>query len=237
MKAIKRTIQISISSLLAVFLMLFLFPKIIFGNKLEYKSFTIYSHLHPDKNIFTILDSVENLINSSELHKSKTTEYKIYLCNNFSEFSLFAITQRHSFAFNNPLTNNIFISKSDILQNTVQRNGNENNLRTLSGTIAHEITHTLIKDEFGFVKYILLDTWKDEGYSDFIAKESSFDYKKVMMLLCNSENPSSPSFKYFKYRFCIEFLIRETHLSIVKIVNDNFNLEELDKEIQKRYCR
>ena len=236
MKKIRIIILFSLTLLLTAYLILFLFPQIAFGNKLEYKSFIIYSHSQLDKNIFTVLDSAGSLISCSEFYKIKTGQHKIYLCNNFLEYSFFAPTQRQAFAFNNPLTNNILLSKSNILQNRVERNGNENNFRTLSGTIAHEVTHTLLKNYLGFIKYMGLDTWKNEGYSDLIAKESSFDFIKGINFLCNYKNSSLPSFKYFKYRLYIEYLIKDKKLSFNEIVHCNFTLKQLDKDVQKKYC-
>ena len=236
MKKIKKIILFLLALLLSVYLILFLYPQIVFRNKFEYKSFIIYSHVQPDKNIFKILDSAESLISSSELYKNNTARHKIYLCNNFLEYSFFAPVQRHAFACNNILTNNIFLSKSNILNNRVERNGNENNFRTLSGTIAHEVTHTLIKNDIGFIKYMSLDTWKNKSYSDFIAKESSFDFIKGINILCNYQNTSSPSFKYFKYRLYIEYLIKNKNLSFNEIVNGDFSLSQLDRSLQKKYC-
>ena len=69
-----------------------------------------------------------------------------------------------------------FLSKSNVSDNKIDRNGTENNRRTLSGTIAHEVTHSLVKNRIGLLKYMQLDTWKNEGYADYIAKESSFNF-------------------------------------------------------------
>ena len=96
--------------------------------------------------------------------------------------------------------------------------------------------HTLIKTALGFVKYLFLATWKNEGYADFIAKETSFKFIIGMYFICNSQTPSSPSFEYFKYRLYIDYLINTKKLSFSKIANSKFNLPELDKQIQIKYC-
>lgn len=233
-------IRIVIFSLLILLLIIcfvfFLFPQIVFGKKIEYKSFIIYSHSQVDKNIFVVLDRAESLIDSSELNNFKPELFKIYLCNSFLEYFFFAPTQRHAFACNNPLTGNILISKSDISQNLVERNDPENNFRSLSGTIAHELTHSLIKEYVGFFRYMQLDTWINEGYADFIAKESSFNFQKGLALLCKHENSSKTSFRYFKYRLYIEYLIKDKKIAGNQILAGNFSLTKLDKEIYQKYC-
>jgi hypothetical protein len=237
LKRIRKITLILTASLTTIYLLLFFFPQIVFKDKIEYKSFIIYSHSQPEKNIFSILDTVENLISHSEFYKNQKGKYKIFLCQNFFEYSFFAPTERHAFASNNLLTNNIVLSKSSISGNKVERNGTENNHRTLSGTIAHEVTHTLIKTRIGLTKYMQLDNWKNEGYADFIAKESSFNFLIGTYFLCNSQTPSSLSFQYFKYRLYVGYLIRDKKITFTKIINDRFNLKELDSEIQKKYCQ
>ncbi len=236
MNKIKKIILFFLTLLLVVYLILLFFPEIAFGNKVQYKSFIIYSHSQVDRKIFTILDRAESLIDSSELHKIKTGKNKLYLCNSFIEYFFFAPTQKGAFACNNPLTGKILISKSNILQNYVERNDSENNFRTLSGTIAHEVTHSLMKKHLGFIRYIQLDTWINEGYSDFIAKESSFDYKNGMTLLCNYENSSQASFKYFKYRLYIEYLINTKKITFNQILKSDFDLTQLEKNVRQKYC-
>lgn len=236
MKKIRKIILISTTLLATIYFLLCLFPQIVFKDKTEYKSFIIYSHSQPGKNIFSILDTADNLISHSEFYKNQKGKYRIFLCGNFLEYSFFAPTQRHAFASNNLLTNNILLSKSNIPDNKVERNGTENKHRTISGTIAHEVTHTLIKNRIGLLKYMRLDDWKNEGYADFIAKESSFNFLIGMYFLCNSQTPSSPSFQYFKYRLYVKYLIQDKKISFNKILNDHFNLKHLDTQIRKKYC-
>lgn len=236
MKQTRKFISLSLTFLLTIYLALLFFPQVIFANKLDYKSFTIYSHFKLDKNIFTILDSAENLISKSELYTDKSAKKRIFICNSFFEYSFLAPTQRHAFACTNPLTNNILLSKCNILLNKIERNGDDNNIRTLSGTIVHEVTHILIENKIGLLKNMQLDTWKKEGYCDFVAKESSFDFTAGMQLLCTNQNTSSPSFQYFKYRLYIDYLIKDRHLSFSEILNDKFDLSKLDTALKKKYC-
>jgi len=236
LKKTRKITLILFSFLVIIYFFLLLFPQVLFRNKIEYKSFVVYSHSQPGRNIFEILDSAQNLLSHTELYENENSKNKIFLCNSFSEYSFFAPTATHAFACNKLFTNNIVVSKSNIIENKVESNSKENNTRTLSGTIAHEVTHTLIKNKLGFVKYLMLDKWKNEGYADFVAKESSFNYLIGMYFLCNSETPSAPSFKYFKYRIYIKYLMEDEKLSFDKIAKRNFNLKNLEKEIRQKSC-
>jgi hypothetical protein len=149
----------------------------------------------------------------------------------------FALFSRKAFAVNYPITQNIFLSKSSITENSILRNGKENNKRTLSGVIAHETTHSLLENNLGIVKYKLLPSWKNEGYCDFIANESSFNKQKGLQDICNyKDNSDIPSFKYFKYRIITEYLFEERKITLEKFLNDDFELEEINKNLKKKYC-
>jgi hypothetical protein len=236
MKKARKIIFLTLAASIFVYFLLLLFPSILFQHRIDYKSFIIYTHSKPDKNIFPILDSAENLLSLCELYKKQTGKFHLFFCNNFFEYSFFAPTESHAFASDNILTNKIFFAKSNIPQNRIERNGQENNSRTLSGTIAHEATHTLIKRDLGFIKYLFLASWKNEGYADFIAKETSFQFIIGMYFICNSQTPSSSSFEYFKYYLYIDYLINIKKLSFNEIANGRFNLTSLDKQIRIKYC-
>ena len=51
-----------------------------------------------------------------------------------------------------------------------------NNARSLSGVIAHEITHLLIRKKFGYWRNLTMPTWKKEGYAEYVAGGSTLPY-------------------------------------------------------------
>ena len=224
--------------LILSYILLICFPHLLFANKLDYKNFSVYYH---SNNINTeelklVLDKSENLLKKSELFQ-KATSQDIFICNGYSEFTFFALLSRKAFAVNYPISQNIFISKSSISQNYILRNGKENNKRTLSGVIAHETVHSLLENKLGLLKYKLLPSWKNEGYCDFIANESSFNKQKGVKEICNdTENTDIPSFKYFKYRMITEYLFEERKVTLEKFLDEDFDLENINNNLKKKYC-
>lgn len=215
-----------------------IFPSFLFENNLEYKNFNVYYHSNEInlEKLKSVLDESQNLLNNTELYNTEINQ-DIFICNSFNEFTFFALFGRKAFAVNYPITQNIFLSKSSITENSILRNGKENNKRTLSGVIAHETAHSLLENNLGTVKYILLPSWKNEGYCDFIANESSFNKQKGLQDICNSkDNSDTPSFKYFKYRIITEYLFKERKITLEKFLNDDFELEEINKKLKKKYC-
>lgn len=113
----------------------------------------------------------------------------------------------------------------------------KNNIRTLSGVISHETTHTLVRNYLGLLPYLFVSKWKNEGYCDYIADESSYPFDKGMEEFCRHQNDKSPSFEYFKFRLYIKYLIENHKLSIKKILSMNFNISTLDNNTRNFICK
>ena len=220
------------------YLIITFFPTFLFANKLEYKNFSVYYHSN-DINITElklVLDKSEKLLKGTELFKIGITQ-DIFICSSYNEFTFFAPISRKAYGINNPISQNIFLTKSSISGNYILRNGDENNKYSLSGVIAHETVHSLLRNELGLLKYKLLPSWKNEGYCDFIANESSFDEKKGLTDICNDEvNSESASFKYFKFRKITQYLFEDRKVSLNKYLDEDFDLENINNNLKEKYC-
>ena len=238
MKKTKKIINWLLGGISLTYVAIIIFPSFLFANNLEYKNFNVYYHsseLNVEQ-LKLVLDESQNLLNNTELYKTGINQ-DIFICNSFNEFTFFALFSRKAFAVNYPITQNIFLSKSSISKNSILRNGKENNKRTLSGVIAHETTHSLLENNLGTIKYKLLPSWKNEGYCDFVANESSFNKQKGLQDICNNkDNSEIPSFKYFKYRIIAEYLFEKTKITLDEFLNDDFELEEINENLKKKYC-
>lgn len=215
-----------------------IFPSFLFANNLEYKNFTVYYHsseINVEK-LKSVLDKSQDLLNNTELYKAGINQ-DIFICSSYNEFTFFALMSRKAFGVNSPISQNIFLSKSFISENYILRNGEENNKYSLSGVIAHETVHSLLRNELGILKYKLLPSWKNEGYCDFIANESSFNEQKGLTIICNDEvNSESASFKYFESRKITQYLFEDRKITLEKFLNDDFELKEINKDLKKKYC-
>lgn len=236
MKKAKKVFSYTLSGLAIIYGLILIFPQALFSNSINYKNFTVYYHSDTMDipKLESILDKSASLLSESEVF-DEGKKQKIFLCSSFNEFTFFALRSRKSFAVNYPLIQNILLSESNIEDNSIRRNASENNRRTLSGVIAHETTHSLLEDKLGIVKYKLLPSWKNEGYCDYIAKESSYDEQLGRQQICENEHDSSPSFRYFKYKAYAQFLL-EGEVSLDDFLNQDFNLESVAFKERKKYC-
>jgi len=231
----KKLISWSLSVLAIIYLTLILFPQILFANSFEYKYFKVYYHSETiDKDALSkILDNSLQLLERSELLQSDVKQ-KLFICNSYGEFTFFSPRSRKAFAVNYPLTQNIFLTTSNIKSNSITRNDEKYNKRTLSGVIAHETTHSLLENRLGFIKYKMLPSWKNEGYCDFIANESSYKTTNEKDAICNSKNESkSPSLTYFKYRMFVKYLFENEDVKFDKFLSNEYNLETLEQKFCK----
>lgn len=238
MKKSKKILNWLFGGISLTYVLIVISPQVLFANKLEYKSFSVYYHsdeINTEK-LKSVLDKSEKLLQNTELFKNEINQ-DIFICNSFNEFTFFALLSRKAFAVNYPITQNIFLSKSSISENFIFRNGEENNKRTLSGAIAHETTHSLLENKLGTLKYKLLPSWKNEGYCDFVANESSYNEQNGLKDICNNkENSDVPSFKYFKYRLITKYLFEEEKISIEKYLNEDFNFEQTNEDMKQKFC-
>lgn len=233
----KKIIKKTLTGILVLYILTILFPQFLFANKLEHSNFTVY--YHSDKididEIKKVIDKSTELIKESEIYESSINQ-KLFVTNNYLEFSYFSPLSRNSFAVNYPITQNIFLTKSSFLNNKIERNGKSNNVRSLSSVIAHETTHSLLENKLGFLKNKRLEHWKTEGYCDFIAKESSFDESEGFEIFCNNDKNDSYSYNYFKYRLYTEYILTDLKVGLDSFLTDDFDTENLNNQIKNKYC-
>ena len=221
-----------------LYISVLIFPQLIFANKFEYKNFTVY-YQNPKINhedMTFVLDKSIELLSQSELFDNQFKQ-NVFICSSYSEYSFLAPMHGSTFGVNVSLTRNIILANSSFPENLSMRNGNDNNKRTLSSVIAHETAHSLLANKLRLIKYKLLPTWKNEGYCDFIANESSYDEQTGMTNICNNIVVDSPSFEYFKYRLYATYLFQEKKITLESFLNDDFDTQSLYKEIKEAYCQ
>lgn len=230
----KKLLSWTLSIMAIVYLIFLLFPQMLFANKFEYKNFTVYYHSEKidHKALSNVLDNSLQLLERSELFQENVKQ-KMFICNSYKEFAFFSLRSRKAFAVNHPLSQNIFLTTSDFDKNRIIRNDKMYNTRILSAVIAHETTHSLLENKLGTLKYKMLPSWKNEGYCDFIANESSYKTINEKEAACNAEDETnSPSFTYFKYRMLTQFLFEKEGVTINEFLNKEYDL----KLLERKFC-
>ena len=225
-KYLMNIIERCIAFLFFIYVLNWIFPYFFFSHKIEYKNYKIYSTSSISKNISNVLNRVDNLISASELYTTNI-EHRIFICNNLNLYTFFAPMARKAYGCNYRMFGNIFVANCRIEKDIAFSNRNKNNKRSLSGIIAHEVTHSLINKYMGWIKNKMLPKWKEEGYCEFIAQESSIDNIIGIELFKKGQTDNSKAFKYFEYRTIMDYLINVKKLSFDDVVNQNLNFNKV----------
>ncbi len=217
--------------LAAIFIAFVIFPNLSFyRHHIRYEQFNIYADIEINDAIYEILDKVDKQLKTSEIYDINLS-FKIFISSGFKPYSIFCPSLKDAFAATYPIIKNIYISKTDIENNLVQRNADEDNERSLSSVIEHEITHILIENEIGVKANRKLETWKKEGYCEYISGENKLNLKAGIKKVYKDSNSSSPAFSYLKYRILVTYLIDVKGHSFHSLVKTKFDLRQLEKEL------
>ncbi len=245
-KKIFKCIEWFIIVLLLIYGCIMIFPKIFFKSEIDYQNFTVHHNGKIDNTVvFSRLEEVTNSLKKLDSYDSDIN-IDVFICNNFNLYRLFAPFSSDSFAINTPVGDNIIFAKVDLENDIVYTNNG--NTSFFSKTLVHEITHTIFKKDFGAIQtwfsplinttvnifgMTLVPKWKNEGYADYIAQHSSFEIDEGLLLFMNNENIDSGSYRYFKYRLYITYLLDVKNETIEEVVQNKYDLENLREEIIK----
>lgn len=222
--------------LFAAYFLTIAFPQYLFAHEVTHKNFKVYSRQPLDENIDKVLDSAQARLAKSTLYdESKTRE--IFLTDSHGFYTFLSNKAYHSFANSVPSLDNILVNKSDIKNDSVFVNQEGINQRSLSGVIAHEVTHLFIREKFG-LRQALVSTpvWKNEGYCDYIAGDGVLTFDEGVRRW--KENPNDDArYRFFKYHQMVRYLLEDEKISIEDLFNKEFDEKELAAKVFEKVSR
>jgi hypothetical protein len=229
-----RAARYAFFSIVLAYVLLLVFPQVLFGHQVSSGNLTVYSREPLDQNMNTVLDRVQQRLAASPIN-NPDVKPKIFLTNSFrfySTLSLYIGGNSFGKGFAALNTNNIFINKSDIANDLVFRATRDYNERSLSGVIAHEVTHLLIRKKYGYWRNLTMPAWKKEGYAEYIAGSSTLDYEAgVRMWKANPRNDAG--YQYFKYYMLVKYLLEHDKVSVDDLFNRDFDTQVLAEHVLK----
>ncbi|HKP48172.1 MAG TPA: hypothetical protein VJT50_16345, partial [Pyrinomonadaceae bacterium] len=214
-KSKKRLYKILGNALVAIALAYFFtlcFPQYLFAHEVTYRQFHVYSQSPLDAQLDKVLDSAEARLSKSTIYDAQVSR-RIFLTNSHAMYSFLSHKAYKSFANSVPFLNNIFLNKSDVASDLVFLNRPEHNKRSLSGVIAHEVTHLFIRRKVGTFRASAMPTWKNEGYCEYIAGDTTVSYEEGVQLWKASPGDDS-KYRFFKYQMMVKYLLETEKLSI-----------------------
>lgn len=227
-----RVIRTLVVLLVAAYVLLLCFPQVLFAHEVSYKKFTVYSREPLDQNVYPILDKVETRLSASTIN-DRTVTPRIFLINSHRWYRIMSLyIGGNSFGKGFPMlpTTNVFINRSDLGTDQVFRDSAAHNQRQLSGVIAHETTHLLIRKRFGYLKNLTTPAWKKEGYCEYVAGGSTLDYETGVKLWKASPKDGT-GYLYFKYYMLVKHLLDHEKMSVDDLFNRDHDLPALEAKV------
>lgn len=128
---------------------------------------------------------------------------RVFLTNGGWRWRLLALTTGDAVGFTRPgsdmVSDAVILNRSDIARDSVS---SLYGTRSLSGVIAHERTHIMVRRHLGLVAGVRLPRWISEGYADHVAGESRLTAAQATQL--RAEGSTDPGIFYFESRQRVE---------------------------------
>ncbi len=227
-KAYKIT-RYALTAVVVLYLLTICFPQYLFAHEVSYKEFKVYSRTPLDQRVYKVLDDAETRLAKSTIYDGEVSR-RVFLTDSHGLYTFLSNKAFRSFANSVPFINNIFVNKSDVGTDLVFLNRPQNNRRSLSGVMAHEVTHLFIRKRIGTLRASLLPVWKNEGYCEYVAGDSTITFAEGVRLW--KENPNDDSkYRYFKYHAMVKYLLETEKLSIEEIFNRDFDQKALEDKV------
>jgi hypothetical protein len=207
--------------LVGAYLLLISFPQVLLANTTVHGRFTVYSSEPIDPSIDNVLDSAEQRLRTSPIYDEQMAS-RVYLTGSFGMYAFLSNKAYRSFANSVPFINNIIIDRSDVANDVVYVNRPERNSRSLSGVVAHEVTHLFIRHRYGTVVASLMPAWKNEGYCEYIAGDTTMPMNEGLRLW--RENPNDDTrYRYIKYQAMVRYLLETEKITVDELFTKWFD--------------
>jgi hypothetical protein len=150
-----------------------------------------------------VLARADRLLAASPLYRAPAGT-RVFLTNGGWRWRVLALTAGDSLGFTRPwsdlVSDAVIMNRSDVAGDATS------SVRSLSGTIAHERTHIMVRRHLGLIDGLRLPTWISEGYADHVAGEP--DVGDPDLARWRVARPDHPVFFYIEARQRVERVLR-----------------------------
>jgi hypothetical protein len=221
-------------------------PGLLYANRTIHQNYIVYHSAQLESETISRIDEANELLKSSELSDSN---YKIDICLNDSSIYPTLMRWLRGSAFAWGFYDKVVLQgDADFKENFVELNGYKWNATQL---IAHEATHCLQYNRFGFWKTnpaANLPLWKTEGFPEYVARQNS-DQKNLIFNIARlieteqKENKGWINFAdntgtvipYYKNWLLVQYCIDVKKMSYQQILDDDVKEENVREEMMCWY--
>jgi len=214
-----------IAGMAAAYLVLLCFPQPLFAYSANYGNLTIHSREPLPPEIEAVVARANERLARVPFYNAERTR-QIYLTGGSKMYALLSHKAYRSFANSVPFINNIMVNQTDVPSDRVVMNREIRNSRSLSGVIAHEITHLAMRERYGTIAAVMLPTWKNEGYCEYIAGDTTMPIEEGIRRW--RENPNDDTdYRYIKYQLMVQYLLEKQKLSVDDLFSQTFDEKDV----------
>jgi hypothetical protein len=161
---------------------------------------TLYSDTPIPDSAGTVIGRADALVRRSAIFEPDVLSHPVFLTDGGWRWHLLSFQTLTAFAQTRPLSDAIVVNRSSLARDTVwSGTGGE---RSLSGVLAHERTHALIRQRFGLVASAAYPVWAVEGYCDHVAGSSTLSDDAAARMV--AEGRRTPALDYYQGRKRVE---------------------------------
>jgi hypothetical protein len=213
---------------------LLVFPEPLFAYSKRIGKFEIHSDQPIPDNIQQVIDLATKRLERSTLY-STDRSFDLFIANQSWRRYLLSPVNANAFGISHAWTGNTILNKCDIERDLCFNDMPQWNQRPLHEVIAHECSHHLLSDRLGVLDYLRLETWKNEGYCEYVSGGGSYDPQKGESNLRSGSKDPSPAFQYFTYRVAVDFLLEESDLDTNVFLRSDIDFADtLKRAVQAR---
>jgi hypothetical protein len=216
------------------YVLLLSFPQPLFAHEMTFKNFTVYAREPLAGGISAVLDKVDARLATSPLY-TPDLRPKIFLVNStrlYASLSLYLGSNSYGKGFAVLPAANVFINAYDLDKDLVFRDAPAYTSRSLSGVIAHEVTHLLVRNRFGYFRNLTLPVWKKEGYAEYVAGRSTLPLDTGVRMWKAKPNDDT-GYQYFKYYMIVRYLLEHEQVTVEDLFTRDFDVKALAVAVLK----
>jgi len=221
-----------VPSVTLAYILLLCFPQVVFAYETSHGNFRVYSQRPLDDGLVAVLDMAEAKLSASGIDDPRVAT-RIFISDSHGLYALLGLyVGRNSFAKSYPLIpiDNVFINRSDVARDVVFRDVPKDRERSLSGVIAHEVAHLLVRERYGYLKNLTLPAWKLEGFGEYVAGGTLLDYERGVRMW-KARPADATGYRYFKDYMLVKYLIDVRKMSVDDLFTRDVDVESLEREV------
>jgi len=228
----RRILRGSFFGLAGVYLLVLAEPALLFEAKAERGRFRVHSDSVPAPELQEVLDRATARLERSPIDDPALVQ-RVYLCQPKWKRHLLAPTSS-ALAVNHRLLGTIVVNGGDVGEDTIRSSASPGLGRSLSGVLAHEATHTLIREHLGLLESLRLPSWVNEGYCDYVAGESTFPLARARAMIRDGESDPSRLFFYARAHLLVRHLLEDEGWSVSDLLERRITADEVEERLRAR---